>query len=120
MCLHSAISVAVSATHKFSPGLLSKFLLYPLSCSLTITLNPLTSDFLHRMNYMGSFVLGLNIILSPVNVFVRDRSVPTVVKGIYIIIEASTSEFNATISVCLSVCLSRMSCRIYAIISIFA
>ena len=34
--------------------------------------------------------------------------------------EPHTSEFNAAISVCLFVCLSRTSCRIYAIISIFA
>ena len=31
---------------------------------------------------MGSFILGVNIILSTVHVFVRDRSVPTPVKGL--------------------------------------
>ena len=32
---------------------------------------------------MGSFILGINIIFSTVHVFVRDRSVPTPVKGLF-------------------------------------
>ena len=31
---------------------------------------------------MGSFILGVNIVLNTVHVFVRDRSVPTLVKGL--------------------------------------
>ena len=34
--------------------------------------------------YMGSFILGVNIIFSTVHVFVRDRSVPILVKGLLI------------------------------------